>query len=51
MVAVLDEFPVQSESGMFLVAVQNHPSILRGGLADSFQDVCDPMLLAVSVEA
>ena len=52
-VVVFDEFPVERESGMFLV-VGSEPSFnlaLRCGFADSSEDMFDPMLLAVCVEA
>jgi len=50
---VFDEFPMQCESGVFLV-VGSEPAFdlaLRGGFADSSEDVLDVLLLAVRVEA
>jgi len=52
-VVVFDEFPVELESGVFLV-VGSEPSFnlaLRCGFTDASEDMLDPMLLAVGVEA
>ena len=51
-IVVVDEFPVEFESGVFQV-VGSEPSFnlaLRGGFADSSEDMLDPLLLAVRVE-
>ena len=52
-IVILDEFPVEWESGVFLV-VGSEPSFnlpLRCWPADSSEDMFDPFLVAVSVEA
>lgn len=52
-VIVLDEFLVQREPGVFLV-VGSEPSFdlsERCGLADAAENVLDPLVLAVGVEA
>ena len=52
-IVVFDEFPMQCESGVFLV-VGSEPAFdlaLRRRLADSSEDVLDVLLLAVRVEA
>jgi len=52
-VVVFDEFPVELKSCMFQV-VGSEPSFnlaLRCGFADSSENMFDPMLLAVCVEA
>jgi len=52
-IVVVDEFPVELESGVFLI-VGSEPSLnlsLRRGLTDASKDMLDPLPLTVRIEA